>query len=279
MMTLMRYVEDFLNARDVSNAYARLVRTRCRSLARFSRRSIKVSELDSTLVNEWLVRLSSDGFKPHTVDGYRRNILVVWRAAHEDGLAQNAPLRIRKVKVPRQLVSAYTMDEIRRLLAAAAQLKGRQRNGNRRADFWQALIHGAYSTALRSSDLLLCFRHQLNSDGVATIIQSKTGYVHRVRFSKQTLEFANRLNDQNGLLLPWPYRKDAIQPRFQVIKRLAGIKRGSLKWIRRSAASYAERDQFGAGARMLGHRGDEVFREFYCDNSIAGSKPPEPPTL
>lgn len=279
MMTLMRYVEVFLAARDVCPAYAKLIRTRCRSLTRFSQRSIRVAELDSAIVNAWLADLQRQKLRPHTIDGHRRNLLVVWRAAIEDGLTDQQPIRIRKIKVPRLIIHAYTADELRRLLHAASQLKGRHRNGNRRAIFWQAMIHSAYSTALRLSDLLLVFRHQIGSDGSASIVQSKTGYIHRVRFSKQALHFAAQLSDANGLLLPWPYRKDAITPRFQAIKRLAGIERGSLKWIRRSAASYAERQQNGAGPRMLGHRGEDVFREYYCDSSIAESLPPMPPEL
>ncbi len=278
MQTLMRYVEVFLNARDISPAYASLIRARCRALARHLGRSVKVNELNPALVNDWLGSLQSSGFKPHTVDGYRRNILVVWRAAVEDGLIDVPPLRIRKIKVPRLIVHAYTADELRRLLTAASQLKGRHRNGNRRAIFWQAMIHSAYSTALRLSDLLLVFRHSISSDGSASIVQSKTGYIHRVRFSAQALQFGAQLTDTNGLLLPWPYRKDAIQPRFTSLRKLAGIQRGSLKWIRRSAASYAERD-FGGGARMLGHRGEDVFREFYCDPTIAEALPPMPPEL
>jgi site-specific recombinase XerD len=279
MKTLMLFVEDFLNARDVSQAYANLIRTRCRAFARFLGRSVHIDEIDSASVNAWLAWLQTQRLRPATIAGYKRNLCVVWRDAFDAGLNNNPPLRIKRVKVPQQVVRAYTHAEIRALLHAASRLHGRHRNGNRRAEFWQALIHSAYSTALRRSDLLLVFRHQIQSDGSAVIVQSKTGFSHRVKFSPQALYHASRLADNNGLLLPWPYRRDSLSPRFQIIKRMAGIKHGSLKWLRRSAASYAEREESGAGAKLLGHRGSKVFRASYDDPTISGQRPAEPPPL
>jgi hypothetical protein len=279
MSTLMLYVENFLNARDVTPAYAELIRTRCRAFARFLRKSVHVEDIEAANVNAWLTWLQTQKLRPATIAGYKRNLCVVWRDAFEAGANHNAPLRIKRVKVPQQIIRAYTHAEIRALLHAASKLKGRHRNGNRRADFWQALLHSAYSTALRRSDLLLVFRHQIQSDGSAVIVQSKTGFSHRVRFSPQAMYHASKLSDPNGLLLPWPYRRDALSPRFQILKKMAGIQHGSLKWLRRSAASYAEREETGAGAKLLGHRSGKVFKSSYEDSTISGQKPAEPPPL
>lgn len=279
MVTLMAYVAKFLNARDVSADYASQIRKRCRSFVRFCRRSVKVSEIDAAMVNAWLKDLQDRRLSPVTVDGYRRNLLVVWRAAVEDGLTDTLPVRVRKIKIPRRMIEAYTMTELRALLTAAGKLKGCHSNGNRRADFWQAFIHAGYSTALRRSDLLLVFRCQIDPGGMAAVVQHKTGEAVRVRFSQQALQFAHRLCDRSGLLLPWPYRKDALAPRFRAIRKAAGINRGSFKWIRRSAASYAERLQCGAGTKILGHRGAGVFRSHYEDWNITQDAPVSPPAL
>lgn len=277
--TLMRFVEEYLSARDVTPTYADTLRAHCRAFARWSGRSVHINELNPTDVNEWLATLRQSKLRPTSVDGYRRNLLAVWRFAYEVGACDTPALRVRTIKVPRQIVRAYTHEEIRRLLHAASQLRGRHRNGNRRSDFWQAMIHAAYATALRRSDLLLIFRRDIDEHGVATIIQSKTGNLVRVRFSPDALGYAKRLCCPNGLLLPWPYRRDAMAPRFSAIKKLAGINRGSLKWLRRSAASYAERDQPGAGSRILGHRTAHVFKSHYEDATIAGEQPVTPPKL
>ncbi len=277
--TLVGYVEKFLRDRDVSRDYAEQIRKRCRSFVRWKGRSVRIEELKPDDVNEWLRWLRQKNLKPETIDGYRRNLLVVWRDAFNAGLNHHPPLRVRTVKIPRKVVQAYTHEEIKALLSAASKLRGKHRDGNRRSDFWQALIHAAYSTALRRSDLLIVFRHQIANSGVAHVIQAKTGVGHTVRFSSEALYYAHRLFCENGLLLPWPYRRDALPPRFQALKRLAGVTRGSLKWIRRSSASYAEREEPGAGSRILGHRSPQVFKAHYEDCGISGENPKQPPPL
>ncbi len=277
--TLMRFVEEYLSARDVSPTYAGTLRAHCRAFVRWHGRSIHIDEVKSDDVNQWIAELRLTKLKPSSVDGYRRNLLAVWRFAYEVGATDTPALRVRRLKLPRQIVRAYTHHEIRKLLHAAAQLKGKHRNGNKRADFWQALLHAAYSTALRRSDLLLVFRRDLDDCGTTTIVQSKTGGLIRVQFSSDALAHAARLKCSNGLLLPWPYRRDALVPRFNAIKKLAGISYGSLKWLRRSAASYAEREQPGAGSRILGHRTAAVYRSHYEDATIAGERPIQPPKL
>lgn len=277
--TLVGYVEKFLRERDVSRDYAEQIRKRCRHFVRWKRRSVRINELTHDDINAWLACLRERNLRPETIAGYRRNLLTIWRDAYNEGANDNPPLRVRQIKVPRRIIEAYTLAEINKLLVASSKLHGRHANGNRRADFWQAMIHAAYSTALRRGDLLLVFRHQIANNGVASIIQSKTGHQHTVRFSDEALYFANRLTCPNGLLLPWPYRKDALPPRFQALKRLAGVNRGTLKWIRRSSASYADREQPGNGTRILGHRSPQLFNQAYNDRSISGEKPPEPPKL
>lgn len=280
MQTLMACVRDFLSARDVNKVYARNVLSRCASYAKFVGRSVHVGELNYNDANRWLTALQAKGtLTPATIDGYRRCLLAVWNDAYENGLTETPPLRVKKIKVPRVVIQAYTHAELRKLLHAAENLKGRHRNGNRRADFWQAMIHAAYSTALRRSDLLRVFKRDIDANGFASVIQGKTGHIVRVKFSPETLKFAGRLTDYNGLLLPWPYHIEQMVPRFDCLKRAAGVNRGSLKWIRRSAASYAERDQIGGGSRLLGHRSPEVFRESYNDATISGERPVEPPRL
>lgn len=278
-ITLTGYAMKILSEREVSEGYAATLMAHCRKYCRWSARSVHVEDICHQDVNVWLAWLLNQGLRPPTVDSYRRHLLTVWRDAYDAGANHNPPLRVRRPKIPKQVVRAYTHEEIVKLLRAASKLKGCHRNGNQRADFWQALIHAAYSTALRRSDLLLIFRDQIDSRGVVRIIQSKTGEEHAVKLSGEALAFAARLTSPNGLLLPWPYRRDALVPRFRSLRKLAGVNRGSLKWLRRSSASYADRDAPGAGPKILGHKSPHVFKASYEDRSITGEKPPEPPEL
>jgi len=275
--TLLSHVERYIRARDMSAQYANNLRADCRAYARWMGRSVHIGELNCDDVNDWLAALQRE-LKPQTVDSYRRHLLAVWRDAFMQGFNDEPPLRVRRIKLPRAPVRAYTQSEILRLIHAAAQLKGRHRNGNRRADFWLALLFSAYSTGLRRGDLLLVFRDMIEPDGSATIVQSKTGIQVRVKFSADALQYAARLESREGLLLPWPYRRDALVPRFNALRKMAGLNRGTLKWIRRSAGSLAERERPGDGARLLGHS-PHVFRSNYEDRSITQAEPVQPPPL
>jgi hypothetical protein len=67
-------------------------------------------------------------------------------------------------------------------------------------------------------------------------------------------------------------------PRFNKLRECAGVTRGSLKWIRRSAGSYAERDRPGDGPRLLGNT-PAAFRQSYEAPAITQSNPIQPPPL
>lgn len=278
-MLLLEYVEKFLADRDVSAIYQMQVRVRCRMLEEFAGRPIPVAELTCELVNAWLAAAKEKKLSAYTVATYRANVLAVWNAAYQDNLNDCPPLRLRPIKRPRLLVRAYTRAEIRQLLAHAATLRGKHRDGNLRKDFWRAAIHAAYSTGLRRGDLLRIFKRDISDDGSVEIIQSKTEEPHSVWLSPESLCYAGRLKDANGLLLPWPHRLDAMVWAFRRIRNAAGVKRGSLSWLRKSAGSYADAENPGSGRRLLGHRTDAVFTRHYEDRSITRASPVSPPPL
>jgi site-specific recombinase XerD len=274
----MRYVEHFLASRDVSRDYASMLRAHCRKFVEWCGRDIHIDEVDCDTVNLWLTQLKESQLSPYTVDTYRRNLLAVWNDAYLSRVNDHSPLRVKRIKKPRRIVEAYTLSELRQLLVTAARLRGRHRNGNRRSDFWQAMIHAAYSSGLRRSDLLLVFRKDIAEDGTLAVVQHKTGIPLRVRFSQQALQFIARLYCPNGLALPWPYRKDALAPRFKAIRNRAGINRGTLKWIRRAAGSLAEKQHPGDGPRLLGNS-PHVFWMHYADRAVTDVQPPTLPPL
>ncbi len=114
--------------------------------------------------------------------------------------------------------------------------------------------------------------------GRLTFLQSKTQFTHTVQLSSEALFFAGKLTT-TGKVLPWPYEKNWFGVTFKRLQQAAGVKRGSWKWVRRSAASYAESVEPGAGARLLGHRDGRMFTRHYQDQSIVGENPISPPAL
>lgn len=79
--------------------------------------------------------------------------------------------------------------------------------------------------------------------------------------------------------LPWPHDYHVFGRHFGMLVKRAGVRPGTFKWLRRSAGSYAESMQPGAGTRLLGHRDANVFNGFYRDDQIVQQQPIEPPDL
>jgi integrase len=206
--------------------------------------------------------------------------LVVWNEAYRVGDNHTPPLRVRRIKTPRDPVDAFTHAELVILLAFVANLAGYFPNGVKRSDFWCAAIHCGYSTALRRGDLLKLRRDQIGSDGICRVRQNKTGYPITVKLSADALESIQRMfHADDSRALPWPYHPNALGRQFRRIVKSAGVRPGQFRWLRRSAASYSERDTPGGGSRILGHRSTRIFAEFYEDSTITQQEPPQPPPI
>lgn len=275
---LIAYTDRYLLARAVSPDYAGTLRARVCKFCDWAGADVSIDSLSPELVNEWIAELDAGGMNKWTLDSYRRAVLCVWNHAYLNGDNENAPNRLRKVKKPRLIIEAYTHDELRQLLAAAAKLRTLHVDDNKASDFWQAAIHVAYSCGARRGDILTLEWKHVAPSGRMTFLQSKTQYAHTVQLSKEAMYHAHQLTT-TGLVLPYPYEVNWFGVTFKRLQEAASVTRGSWKWIRRSAGSYAESVQPGAGARLLGHRDERMYRRHYEDSGIVGEKPPEPPPL
>lgn len=273
----LTYVDRVLLARDITPDYAAKVRYCWKVFCRWLNCVPTIGAIDYRPVNEFLAHLQSLGKRPETVAGYRRAILVVWNEAYREGDNDNPPLRVRRIRTPRHIIEAYSHAEILKLLDHVAALTGFFPNGVKRSDFWQGVIHSAYSTALRRGDLLALLRNQIGDDGIAHVLQNKTGYPITVRVSPEALAAMDRMRvDERAL--PWPYHQNALSRQFRQLAKAIGL-RGQFRWLRRSAGSYAQREQPGNGSRILGHRSERIFHAHYEDHEITGEKPIDPPEL
>lgn len=270
-------MDRVLIARDVTPDYASKVRYCCRAFCEWLQCDPGIDGVDYGPVNEFLAHLQSLGRRPETVAGYRRAILVVWNEAYREGDNDNPPLRVRRIRTPRHTIEAYTHDEITTLLAHVSAMSGYFPNGVKCADFWTATIHAAYSTALRRGDLLKLLRSQIGQGGVARVLQNKTGYPITVRVSPEALAAIDRMRVDDRAL-PWPYHENALSRQFRRMVKSIGM-RGQFRWLRRSAGSYAEREQPGSGSKILGHRSERIFHAHYEDHVITGENPVEPPPI
>lgn len=280
-LTLLQYVDRYLSARDTSPDYQVLMRSRIGTFVQWLGKDPPIADLNCELVNEWLEAVLLTDLSPVTVDNYRRSLRCVWFYAYEERDNDCPPLRLKKIRIPEQRIEAFTHAEINKLVEAARDLKGFFAvNGVRRSDFWAAAIHAAYSTGLRRGDLLRLKRAEVRDDGVAVVVQNKTGHRVCVRFSPESLEAIAKIRcDDDQRILPWPCDIGHFAPAFKQIVVSSGVKRGTFRWLRRSAGSYAEAVLPGSGSRALGHRTLAVFNGHYNDESISVAQPVSPPPV
>lgn len=278
IVTLRAYLETLLSERDVTSFYARLLRYRVDAFGHYLGRMATLADLTPEAVNTWVKHLQeTSGFQPKTIRHYQAAVVSVWREAYDRRDWDLPPLRIRRIKVPKKVVRAWTRDELRALLAATKHLR-RKIPGTKisKRDWMRAYIYAAYCTGFRRCDLM---HHALRKDlrdDVLTIVERKTGKVISRRLSAQSLA-ALELVRHDTYLLPWYGDVRRFYQSFRVLVVKSAVTAGGPHKIRKSAGSYAQRN--GGGQALLGHEDAATFHRHYHDRSISRQVPEPPPEL
>jgi len=201
--------------------------------------------------------------RPITVHRHRRMILTLVRAAQAKGLATGCDGNVRRVKYTLPPVRAWSLDEMRKLLAVASQMPG----GTRRCPYrilLPAYIQVGFSTGLRRSDLLLIEHAQIRGNRIA-IAQSKTRYVHVALLNDAALSAIASLPVCGRRIFGDLVSSVQIVRVMRRAVKSAGLC-GTGKYLRRSSATYAEMRGIDA-TRQLGHRTADMKR-FYLDEVL-----------
>jgi len=188
--------------------------------------------------------------------------------------------RVRRVRVPELVPTAWTKTEVEQLLATVAGLPRRHRCGLRRSVWWDLAVRVAWDSGLRWGDLVALRVDQIGPDGTVSLTQSKTAKVSTFRLSPTTLEVlrATLAACPRDLVCPWPASGETFRDQFGLIVQKAGIRAGTWKWIRRGSGSDVEQQLPGAGHRHLGNT-RAVFDRSYADPKIIGRTTPAPREL
>lgn len=270
-MRLTDFARTLMERRGASKLYAETFVARAQRLANHVGRDEIPACLTEESVNRFL-SLLAESVKPVTVKGWRGDLLGIWRAAADDGLCPYPiPRRIRRVKVPPQLIECYSIDEARELLTAAGSLRGVYPTGLARRDYWEAVLRVAWDTGLRRADCWRFGPQCVDSELRWRIVQRKTG-----RVAAGVLHESTHLAIVATGPLAWPHLPNAFRRQFEVLKRRAGVRRGSFKWLRRASGSHVEAANPGCGHLHLGHADAGTFRRHY-DAGLAPAAwaPPE----
>ena len=278
-MGLHAYIDSYCNRRDVSSGYVAQLHWAVNSLERRAGRPISVCDLTEDLLNEHLRECKQAGNTASTRKSRRRNILIIWQAASDDGLCE--PPNRRRVMTIRerdQIPRGYSIEETNKLIQSAEKMRGNAAYEIPLWLWWSSYIRTMWDTGMRGCDVRSLERAWIPASGQLTVVQSKSGKVVRNVLRESTLELIDKMFPPERRLI-WPLDIGGRQFRRQgrsIVKR-AGMQ-GSLKWLRSGSGTLVEELYPGRGHEHLGNT-RAVFEKSYLSPDLIQSPVPMPPEL
>lgn len=276
--SLREYAVQYCQMVDGSLGYSRQLIWTVGFLEKFVGRSLAVTELRDAMIRDYVLA-NREKLRPQTLRS-RRNMLwrLAERAAIDPSLDQKPEFPRRqllpKIKVAAPLVDAWSVAEVRRLVAAADQTPG-EWSGGTLASYWASYVRAAWDSGLRGCDLRSLEYQWINPEGRLAIQQKKTSRVVYAAFRPSTLDaIKDCWRDDRRLV--WPlycclseWRKTAAE----LVER-AGLK-GSIGKLRHSAGTSCEILHPGHGHHFLGNSQAVFDRHYFARQMAAGLWWPE----
>lgn len=251
------------------------------SLEKYLGRVATLDDLSDDCLNLWLTWLAKQGLAPESIRSRRRCVLTLWRAAYADRHVDTLPGRVRRVKPSNTVPVCWSQDELHRLLkVAATKTKAMQRHrAVRWCDFWLALMYLAYHSGLRMSDLLSLRCDQIAADGTLFLFQRKTGHAIQCRLPPEAMKAIRAISRPPRVRLIGDLLcRQSLQKELRFLTREAGVS-GSMKWFRRTGATWCEAHAPGSAMAFLGHRTPGLAYKHYVDPRFVQKERPMPPPL
>lgn len=277
-MLLADLVERYLaeHPYGVSASYAKQLRISVVAWQKQAGKPLTLADLADGPLNAYIDWLRQNR-KPDTCRTRRGNLLILWHWAYQESLTDVAPRRVRRLRPIDRQPTAWTLGEVQSLLATAERLPGTFWHSTVcRAAWWSSLIRTAYDTALRLGDLL-----QMQTDDIRSLLvvrQSKTGRLVNVRLRPATLASIDQTLADKQRRLIWRLWgcEETFFLHFRRLVAASGIRPGTFRWLRRTAATQLERVAPGRATELLGHASRSTTEAWYLDRSQLG-EPPLPP--
>lgn len=269
VMTFGRIAKAYLAERIVSKHYAENV----------ERIALRCCEVSVRRVNEYLRSISTEKSST-TVRSERTILLTLYRYAYETGMIDEAPRGVMKIKARKNPTKAWTVEQLRELVAATKKHDGqRLRSGADLGKFLRCWVLLAYECGARFGDVMSFTRKNITDDALAWT-QSKTGDPLTRPLTPACLTAIDEMLEASpyGRILGWVCKPRQAQRLMRSLLDSVGLG-GSSKWLRRSGATHCEMETPGAGRLHLGHRSPALFEQAYCDWSQLRQRTPKTPAL
>ena len=260
-------------------------RTAINHLCDFAACEVLLDQLSDDLIEKLLGYLAKRGAAAYSCKRVRATLLAIWRMAARKRdpatrkpFVDEAPLDIERVKVPKILPEAFSVEEISRLLAVAETAEETV-CGIPSKHFWYSFVLALYDTGFRVSALLQLRTTDLDLE--RRYVKARHGTQKGANDQSQPISqaLADRLrltylDGPRDLVFPWPYkeRRRTVTKRLRLLLRRAGLPHGPKNLahsIRKSHATYLF-DSAGSDATVnsLGHTTFDVARKFYIDRRL-----------
>jgi integrase len=229
-----------------------------------------ISTVNRDTFNKFVDWLKNQPIAPETKKSRRRGMLTLLAYAYDQGWCKDPLVRTRKISVPKRTPRAWSFAQVQHLVKTIDTMQNmRPVAGVPYCDWWSSLVMAAWDTGLRLGDLLSLTRDAIDEDGNVRKLQSKTQREHFVSTNKATMEVIARFTAKKSKTLIWnlDYPRRKFFSEFQRIMIAANLK-GSFKFLRRSAVTFAESQQPGAGQRLADHQDSRTTRESYIDSTL-----------
>lgn len=242
-------------------------------------RDIALHELTDHLAADHTQWLLASGRRPATINAIRRYWFACWRYAHELGHCETSP-RLKKLPEAEPAPDAWSLTEVRRLVAATETLKTDRISGIHGNLYWRALLLVGYYTALRRRALFALTWHDVD---LSTATINAPPSAMKTRRGQKFLIGADAVEALRAILCPcrttlFPTTacNKQISAQFNRIIRNAGLPTSKSRTphfhrLRRSVATaIADARGIHAAAELLGHSATFVTRRYVDRTHLKG---------
>lgn len=279
-LTISEYVSRYALYRDVRASTVRQYALAAAALERWAGGPVQVADLTEELVSRWLADYAQT-VSPATAAGKRQMLLVLWRAAADDGLAAAPSRRIRPVRQSPRPVECWSHEEVELLLDACRGLKRRHRCGLPRSEWWDLAIRLAWDTGLRWADQMSLPAADAAA-GRFVVVQNKTRRPVTCELSASTMAALDQslAACPRQLATPWPASQESFLQQFRLIVARAAVRPGTWRFLRRGSATDVELQARGDATAHLGHApGSRVADRHYLSQRLLAASRARPRPL
>jgi integrase len=249
------------------------MRGNLRKLYEFHGKPVTLDDLSDELIERLMAWTIAQGYSAWTANGRRTSLLALWNYAYKKRYLDQPSRCVEKMRTPKRMPSAWTIEEFAKLLQAAEQLDG-DVCGVPAKLWWPAFLLVLYQTGLRVGALLRLPASSLNWERQTLFVPAelqKQNADQAFGLRAETVAIVKAIQrEEQGLLFPWKNFK-LLRPAFRELLRVAGLptkSRDLFHKIRRTTATHlADLAGDDAASKLLGHSSVLLTRTHYLDQS------------